>query len=873
MSTDAFATLRPTNTLAKLAFSDLYETFTIKRQNTQEDGPPAFHRMAVEASQTFDRDVLRLRLETERKVSKNAYASDAETSESLPEPDSDMEEHYEELGKIWTGYYLLGLQSPPSIPETGYAVGKGPLENIFHDLLLCTKIFAKWHGINLRNPHARFNFFPGNRGLYISGCSKSLSAQLTVNGEEVQRRPYALNQHSMNIRLDKLEYTFQWTDYAATEDFIGERSQYVTATLGGPLEVDFDMPTPLPNRRTMGRWTLGDALGAGGHGRVLLGTNPLGEVAAIKMLERTSKNHGIVDAEVRVCNEVTAFAEKSDDGGRILRVVEVLYSKDEKFSSKAAFDNVAVVLLPMTPQTLADICGVKYKGQVSPVPRQSRVEAAANARADRGSKGMTMEAAVAFRDALTGLQLMHNGGWMHRDLKPTNIGLVGIPARAVLLDVDTSAHLRHGTTMKPNPGGVGTVGYLAPELELVDYDHSIDIWAMGIILYHLTYNHHPWRFALNPWRNSKDNEKLRPQFRTSYQEAINKMTKDYSIARQSPTKGYIHLGSLFVDMGSAQLCMLAQIIPCHMTPPPEPLPRAPLLAKLPPSKQLHKTKSPPAVLYRSRPGSRGRRHGQSGTANRESAKAFNLSFKLQMGHHQLTEARLCQNRLDIVATQGEYLVPRAGTPVFEKAYDDEFAAVLARKLKALTIVQIVRRVMYRQAADEWPIGHTPPEVKERRRAELRALEELEGAASNEGRDSDEDNDATTDGRTGSEKGQAAPGRAFRTQPQEACWLPTPPLSVHSHVPTPHGRKRRRVSTRDEEEERPRKTYDTSIARVDSLEEDIPNGSQGKGRKRRRADDADDEGERNRERPNKARKTVAQVSRRRQTHQSIRSRAG
>ena len=60
MSTDAFATLRPTNALAKLAFSDLYETFTIKRQNTREDGPPAFRRMAVEVLQTFDDDVLHL---------------------------------------------------------------------------------------------------------------------------------------------------------------------------------------------------------------------------------------------------------------------------------------------------------------------------------------------------------------------------------------------------------------------------------------------------------------------------------------------------------------------------------------------------------------------------------------------------------------------------------------------------------------------------------------------------------------------------------------------------------------------------------------------------------------------------------------------
>lgn len=240
MSADAFATLKPTNSLARLAFSDLYETFTIERQNTQEDAPPAFRRMVVEASQTFDGDVLRLRLETEKRVSQNAYASDAETSESLPEPDSDMEEQHQELGNIWTGHYLLRLESPPYFPELGYVVGKGPLENIPLDLLLCTKIFAKSHGISLRNPHARFNFFRENKALYIASCSSSQSAQLMVNGDAVQRQPYALNQHSMNIWLDKLEYTFQWTDYAATENFMEERSQYVINSLGGPLEVDVE---------------------------------------------------------------------------------------------------------------------------------------------------------------------------------------------------------------------------------------------------------------------------------------------------------------------------------------------------------------------------------------------------------------------------------------------------------------------------------------------------------------------------------------------------------------------------------------------------------------------------------------------------------
>ena len=76
MSVDAFATLRPSNSLVKLAYSDFYETFITERQNTREDAPPAFHRMVVEASQIFDSEVLRLRFENQRRVSQNADASD-----------------------------------------------------------------------------------------------------------------------------------------------------------------------------------------------------------------------------------------------------------------------------------------------------------------------------------------------------------------------------------------------------------------------------------------------------------------------------------------------------------------------------------------------------------------------------------------------------------------------------------------------------------------------------------------------------------------------------------------------------------------------------------------------------------------------------
>ncbi|KAF7872433.1 hypothetical protein EAF04_003354 [Stromatinia cepivora] len=283
---------------------------------------------------------------------------------------------------VWDGSYLLDLDSTPAMPENGWTAGKGPLDNIPINLLLCTRAFAKTHDIKLRNPHARFNFFLENMGLFIMGCSRSPTAQLTVNGDGATRAAYHLNQYVMKIQLDKLVYNFQWTEYASTEHFKLRRRGYMVRALHGgqqAADVDVEMPTPLPNRRTMGKWTLGGALGAGGNGRVFFASDRPGNVAAIKVVERTSRNCDSVDKKIDILQKVTDLAKSSVDGERILRMEQVIYSNGEEFSSKTAFDNVAIVLKPMTPQTFGDLLGTRNKG---------------------GSKGMTMEAAIAFRYCL-----------------------------------------------------------------------------------------------------------------------------------------------------------------------------------------------------------------------------------------------------------------------------------------------------------------------------------------------------------------------------------------------------------------------------------------------------------------------------------------
>lgn len=297
MDDHAFATLTPANDLAKLAFSDLYETLIAGRQNGQENAILSLRCMVVEPKQVYKNEMLRLRLETDRRATKE-YNGDGDTTDSLPELDSDTEGHYKELGMIWVGHYSLNLQSPPHKPERGWTVGKGPREDVFDDLLLCTRSFAKWQNVHLRNPNARFNFFLDHKGFYVAGCSRS--ARVTVNGESAAGRRYHLNQHRMKIWMDVLEYGLQYTSFARTEDFQEERRAYVgnhleSSALGASLDVSFDMPTPLPDKRTIGQWTLAYPLGKGGQGRVFLGSNRAGERAAVKLVEQTSTNVSSVD--------------------------------------------------------------------------------------------------------------------------------------------------------------------------------------------------------------------------------------------------------------------------------------------------------------------------------------------------------------------------------------------------------------------------------------------------------------------------------------------------------------------------------------------------------------------------------------------------
>ncbi|HKQ50179.1 MAG TPA: serine/threonine-protein kinase [Phycisphaerae bacterium] len=102
------------------------------------------------------------------------------------------------------------------------------------------------------------------------------------------------------------------------------------------------------------------------------------------------------------------------------------------------------------------------------------------------------KAAYLLREIAKGLAYLHDRGIVHRDLKPGNIfyedGYVKIGDYGLAKIMAASQH--SGQTVS-----VGTVHYMAPEVGSGNYDRTIDIYAMGVILYEMLLGRVPFAGA------------------------------------------------------------------------------------------------------------------------------------------------------------------------------------------------------------------------------------------------------------------------------------------------------------------------------------------------------------------------------------------
>ena len=102
---------------------------------------------------------------------------------------------------------------------------------------------------------------------------------------------------------------------------------------------------------------------------------------------------------------------------------------------------------------------------------------------ETGLHGIGVEQATYFlRELCKGLTYLHDAGVVHRDLKPHNVffedGVVKIGDYSLSKAIATSHRSGHTTT-------VGSVHYMAPEISEGRYDKTVDIYALGVMLFEM----------------------------------------------------------------------------------------------------------------------------------------------------------------------------------------------------------------------------------------------------------------------------------------------------------------------------------------------------------------------------------------------------
>uniref|UniRef100_A0A7S2WTG7 Protein kinase domain-containing protein n=1 Tax=Rhizochromulina marina TaxID=1034831 RepID=A0A7S2WTG7_9STRA len=92
-------------------------------------------------------------------------------------------------------------------------------------------------------------------------------------------------------------------------------------------------------------------------------------------------------------------------------------------------------------------------------------------------------------NVMLALRHLHENDIIHRDIKPSNL-LIGSNGYLKVCDFGFSKVMPRGARTSTF---LGTYAYLSPELCRGDpYDHSVDIWASGVLLYEMAYGGTPF---------------------------------------------------------------------------------------------------------------------------------------------------------------------------------------------------------------------------------------------------------------------------------------------------------------------------------------------------------------------------------------------
>ncbi|MDV6033608.1 MAG: protein kinase [Phycisphaera sp. RhM] len=193
-----------------------------------------------------------------------------------------------------------------------------------------------------------------------------------------------------------------------------------------------------PGDRPLEGYTIGHALGRGGFGEVYFATSDAGREVALKAVQNYE------DIELRGIGHCMNLKSP-----HLVMIFDV----------KEGLDGTPWVIMEF-------VSGASLREIL-----------------DASPEGITPEQALFFvRELARGIDYLHEAGIVHRDLKPHNIffedGIVKIGDYS-LSKVITVSHAS-GHTMT-----VGSVHYMAPEISMGRYDKTVDLYALGVMLFEM----------------------------------------------------------------------------------------------------------------------------------------------------------------------------------------------------------------------------------------------------------------------------------------------------------------------------------------------------------------------------------------------------